>query len=91
MEKQVYLVAVDRVVKKLISIEAESTKEAEEAVEFLLANGEIDMDEYDTYNPDYDNVECAMIFPSSHRIEETSNPLRPVEIKADAKGRRWCG
>lgn len=88
MEKQVYLVAVDRVVTKLVAIEAESRKEAEKAVEFLLANGEIDMDEYDTYNPDYDSVECVEILPE--KIEESSNPVRPVEIKVDAKGRRWC-
>ena len=86
-EKQVYLVAVDRVVTKLVAIEAESKKEAEEAVEVLLTSGEIDMDEYDTYNPDYDNVECVEILPE--KIEDVSNPAGPVEIKTDAKGRRW--
>lgn len=87
MEKQVYLVAVDRVVTKLVAIEAESTKEAEEAVEFLLANDEIDMDKYDLFDPGMDNVECVEILPQ--KIEEVPNPAGPVEIKTDAKGRRW--
>lgn len=89
MEKRVYLVAVDRVVTKLVAIEAESAEDAEKAVDVLLTNGEIDMDKYDTYDPGMDNVECVDILPSSCKIEDVSNPAGPVEIKTDAKGRRW--
>lgn len=87
MEKQVYLVAVDRVVTKLVAIEAKSTEEAEGAVDVLLTNGEIDMDEYDFFDTGMDNVECVEILPQ--KIEDVSNPAGPVEIKTDAKGRRW--
>ena len=87
MEKRVYLVAVDRVVTKLVAIEAESTEEAEGAVDVLLTNGEIDMDEYDFFDTGMDNVECVEVLPQ--KIEDVPNPAGPVEIKTDAKGRRW--
>lgn len=87
MEKHVYLVAVDRVVTKLVAIEAESEEEAEKAVDALLENGEIDMDKYDFFDPGMDAVECVEILPQ--KIENVANPAGRVEIKTDAKGRRW--
>jgi len=87
VEKRVYLVAIDRTIVKTVAIEAESKEEAEKAVNALLENGEIDMDKYDFFDPGMDAVECVEILPQ--KIKDVANPAVPVEIKTDAKGRRW--
>lgn len=87
MEKKVYLVAIDRTITKLVVIEAESEDEAEKAVDELLEDGEIDMDEYDFFEAANDNIECLDILPN--KIEKTPNPSGPVVIRTDEKGRRF--
>jgi cellulose biosynthesis protein BcsQ len=87
VKKKVYLVAIDRTVTKMVTIEAESEDEAEKAVDELLEDGEIDMDEYDFFESANDNIECLDILPN--KIEETPSPSGPVEIRTDEKGRRF--